>query len=158
MKTIFVLLFFFVIIPINAQDDFNDLILDPVETKYDCHSELGENGFILYADIERPLKGVLAVGLTFDSIKNPESPMHILSVQLQWIRLKDAETDSLLLNQSLYINTLDGELLRCCRELQTKIKKSNCTVIYYNKSFTPLRVGYNFLFTILPYGKDNKPT
>lgn len=156
-----VLLFMFMFWCIsNAQDNSEEyLILDPIETRYDCHSALDkDNGFIIYADIDRPLKGLLAVGLTFDSIKNPEEPVRILSVQPQWIRLKDTATDSLLLNQSLYDNKLDGELLFYCVELLEKIKECNCVITYYNKHFVPLKVGCSFSFTILPKSNNNECT
>ena len=133
----------------------DEFIPSVLETRYFCnHPDIDRNkpyGFIFYnLDIQNPQRGFIDVSITFDSIKNETDSVHILSVSPRWIRLKDLETDSILINQSLLDGTTDTTLLCYQTELLSKIKECNCHIVEFHEDLIPLKVVHYFPFTVLP--------
>ena len=133
----------------------NSYVASYMETQYFCdHPDIHKDqsyGFLVYnSDVQNPQKGFIDVTITFDSIKSPTDSVRILSVFPNWIRLKDLETDSIVINQSLYDGTTDTTLLRYQVELLSKIKECDCNIVRFYEELVPLRIRHYFPFTVLP--------
>ncbi len=138
---------------INQKQFLHEVIQNPQETTYTCinkHVNCQYNGFVIInSEVKTPQVGVINVSISFGNDIKLRLPLKINSVEANWIRIKDSQSDSIIINQSIYGEVDDLTLLRYKNELLFLIKDCNCTVSYFNENFIPNKISYNFKFVVV---------
>jgi len=138
---------------INQKHFLHEVIQNPQETTYSCinkHINNQYNGFVITnSEVNNTQVGVVNVSISFENDINVSVPLKIKSIEANWIRIKDSQTDSIIINQSIYGVVDDLTLHRYKSELLFLIKDCNCTVSYFNKKFIPNKISYNFKFVVV---------
>ena len=111
-----------------AKKNSEQIIIDPIETKIHCGSELGNekiNIIISNSKIKNELKGIASFDITFDNFDS----LRVVNIKFRWLRLKDSITNNIIFNSG---------------KSKKNIKIEKKVIAFYESILIPIIKNYKF--------------